>query len=530
MPRYSRIQLSEWFLEFMKDKRADLLNPIQWPKLPEDTQILAAKHLGEQCEVSDLLALLDHSQPAVAWWAAYHLAIMSLQQTLDVLIPADTMQNLPRLHARFADNRLSKFPAYRSAEYRGMWCRIQCKMIEVIFSLHQPPALWQVPTFIQAAQVLIGSVARTATDDYAQVLPEETVTKWREIVVSTKTDKEKAERVLLEWYKFWQCSYPSKILWCQSPMEGAHAAIKRLAKTFKTEADSHTLLGLHFGLEAVGAFFNHAPSMPFRVGLSALTKELVAPFWEGLRNVQLEFIRADTLCGQVRWAFFHELSPTPGEPNSTIQKNIVRNSCFGGQLEWEWLATLEHLKDAGAQFPLYEILAEATQHCGFWWPFSDYLIVTEKPTTMALDEQGRFHSLSGPALAYADGWSLYRINGIAVPAVVVLEPEKISVAMIEKEPNVELRRIFIDRYGPQRYIRDCNAEAIDTTEHGVLYRKAIEGDEPLVMVKVVNASAEPDGSRKEYFLRVPPNITSVEQAIGWTFGMEADEYKPVIET
>ena len=44
-------------------------------------------------------------------------------------------------------------------------------------------------------------------------------------------------------------------------------------------------------------------------------------------------------------------------------------------------------------------------------------------------------------------------------------------------------------------------------------------------MEVVNATAEPDGSHRRYFLRVPPTARTAREAVGWTFGFEnADDY------
>ncbi len=50
------------------------------------------------------------------------------------------------------------------------------------------------------------------------------------------------------------------------------------------------------------------------------------------------------------------------------------------------------------------------------------------------------------------------------------------------------------------------------------------------MVKVVNSTPEPDGSRREYFLRVPPTVRTAREAVAWTFGLAADAYRPVNES
>ncbi|MCV0384784.1 MAG: hypothetical protein K5799_15285 [Erythrobacter sp.] len=61
-------------------------------------------------------------------------------------------------------------------------------------------------------------------------------------------------------------------------------------------------------------------------------------------------------------------------------------------------------------------------------------------------------------------------------------------------------------------------------------QEPIFDDEDIVMVEVQNATPEPDGSRKTYFLRVPPTMSTARQAVAWTFGKEAREYAPERET
>ena len=51
-------------------------------------------------------------------------------------------------------------------------------------------------------------------------------------------------------------------------------------------------------------------------------------------------------------------------------------------------------------------------------------------------------------------------------------------------------------------------------------------DEPLVVVEVQNSTPESDGSRKTYFLRVPPQTQTAREGVAWTFGMSRDEYAP----
>jgi hypothetical protein len=50
------------------------------------------------------------------------------------------------------------------------------------------------------------------------------------------------------------------------------------------------------------------------------------------------------------------------------------------------------------------------------------------------------------------------------------------------------------------------------------------------MVEVLNSTPEPDGTRKTYFLRVPPNLRTAREAVAWTFGLAGSQYRPERET
>ena len=104
-------------------------------------------------------------------------------------------------------------------------------------------------------------------------------------------------------------------------------------------------------------------------------------------------------------------------------------------------------------------------------------------------------------------------------------------------PNAEIRRVMVERFGVERLIREGGAILVHEDETGRLWRRQVgessgwQGhDEPVVMVEVLNSTPEPDGSRKTYFLRVPPEMTIAREAVAWTFGMGGDAYAPIVET
>ncbi len=115
---------------------------------------------------------------------------------------------------------------------------------------------------------------------------------------------------------------------------------------------------------------------------------------------------------------------------------------------------------------------------------------------------------------------MYAWHGVRVRRYIIERPGEITIDAIKSEQNTEIRRVMIERYGLSRYLLDSGAVKVHGDETGELYRTEIPDDEPLVMVKVLNSTPEPDGSKKPYFLRVPPQLTTARDAVAWTFGYE----------
>jgi hypothetical protein len=146
------------------------------------------------------------------------------------------------------------------------------------------------------------------------------------------------------------------------------------------------------------------------------------------------------------------------------------------------------------------------------------------------DERGRLHSENGPALQYPDGFAIWAWHGLRVPADLIVHPELITTKRITQEQNAELRRVMLERYGLERYMRDMGAKRVQGDDYGNLYRVELAGDEPIVMVEVENSTPEPDGTMKMYMLRVPPMCTTAREAVAWTFGLTPEQYEPAMET
>jgi hypothetical protein len=174
-------------------------------------------------------------------------------------------------------------------------------------------------------------------------------------------------------------------------------------------------------------------------------------------------------------------------------------------------------------------LAAVAGEAGWWWPFADVAVLTDRPTFLSRDNVGRLHS-EGAALAYADGYQLWAWRGMPIPPSLAAELPTLTCDRIRAEPNAELRRVLLEHYGYDRYLRESGARQLHTDDTGVLWHLDLPNDEPLVMVQVVNSTPEPDGTSRIYWLRVPPQTRTAREGVAWTFGLTADEYQPRVQT
>jgi hypothetical protein len=133
----------------------------------------------------------------------------------------------------------------------------------------------------------------------------------------------------------------------------------------------------------------------------------------------------------------------------------------------------------------------------------------------------RLHSDNEPAVVWPDGSEGWYWDEVAIPTEIVEAREELTAETITAIGNQELRRVVLDRLGWDGFMDTAEATLVAQDDYGKLWATGIELDgEQVALVEVVNASAEPDGSYRRYFLRVPPTMRTARAAIAWTFGFD----------
>lgn len=197
-----------------------------------------------------------------------------------------------------------------------------------------------------------------------------------------------------------------------------------------------------------------------------------------------------------------------------------------GTHDASWLALYAFMRNALGLVEetqeLVGLIEAAEAGLGWYWPFENVCFVSELPSALQFDAEGRLHCHDGPAIAYIDGTEVYAWHDVIVDRDIIMSPEKITAERITGEQNAEIRRVLLDRFGTGKYIEAMGLKPIHEDETGQLYRAELQGDpEPLVMVRVIDTS-----TGRPYFLRVPPEMTTAKQAVAWTFDVKPQEYNP----
>lgn len=365
---------------------------------------------------------------------------------------------------------------------------------------------------------------------------------WATVAVSPSLGpRAVAEKAVLQMYRDAGLRLPQKIVWCASPME--LALVRQGLRLSVVPPSPPDDMASEFPA-AGGKVLELAPVVASQLPYVGRWRRLIKRRPADLDARELEEFEVS----REIWRMAVELC---GRRRGRLRRWRLlvwnRRAAFS-------LRMLLRQKERDAWKRIARMRFEHITPCVF--PHRDVCLVSERPVELRRDEQGRFHSLDGPAIRYPDGFSLYAINGVIVDEAMVMRPESITARRIAETGDLETRRILLERFGIARFLLESDAEIISRDRAGILYRKDMgRAEEKILMVRVLNGTPEPDGplSRgraialfgaaaqaavdapegarfKDYMLRVPPTIRTAREAVAWTFGLEAEDYEPGVES
>ncbi|WP_329235934.1 hypothetical protein OHB07_33025 [Streptomyces sp. NBC_00111] len=330
------------------------------------------------------------------------------------------------------------------------------------------------------------------------------VNEWRAVAAATgRADRDAAEDGVRRAYRTAGLAEPERVIWVDSPRAAVEAVEKLTGAGRSVREEVRTR---PWAEERRRLYDELGPA-----GWSALWSATGAQLWE----------TTAALAERIRTGVVAELASRPEEESDV---RLVLLDAVLGQHDAAWLSAFDGRGERLTG------LAEVARNAGWWWPYEHAVVISERPEVLHRDEAGRLDRGDGPALAYPDGFALYAWRGMPVPVEFLDSLASLTPGRIRTEENAELRRVMLEFYGYDRYLAESGAEPVHKDETGILWRIAMEGDEDVVMVEVVNSTPEPDGTHRTYWLRVPPRTRTAKEGVAWTFGLEGDVYAPVRQT
>ena len=124
------------------------------------------------------------------------------------------------------------------------------------------------------------------------------------------------------------------------------------------------------------------------------------------------------------------------------------------------------------------------------------------------------HNSNGPSIKYKNDFELYHLNGVKVTKdIIKIKPEKITVNMILREQNVEVRRELLRKLGIDNFIKKLKTKPVNVSEDKIyeLYKIKIGDNIKATYLKMLNPSLE----NTYHFEGVSNNCNTVEQALAW---------------
>jgi hypothetical protein len=161
---------------------------------------------------------------------------------------------------------------------------------------------------------------------------------------------------------------------------------------------------------------------------------------------------------------------------------------------------------------------ELAKTCGWWSAYSEVAFIQDRPRSIVMNDNGKLHNLSGPAIEYPSGLKIYAIDNYLVPEYVVMDPNLITVEMIDKETNAELRRIYLQQYGFERYFENADCKLVDSDE--VFVEQGNERKMPRMLVTTKHGDCyligTDGGTHRKYFMNVfnSQNKNRIEDRFG----------------
>jgi len=201
--------------------------------------------------------------------------------------------------------------------------------------------------------------------------------------------------------------------------------------------------------------------------------------------------------------------------NTYTQFDMAKLSEYMALFDADLIPKTEHFNE----------LHKLCEAAGWVMPHRTVCYVSQRPIVLKVDEIGLPHCEDGPAVMYADGFSLYALHGVTIPKF--WTQRKLSAWEVLNTLNLEQRRVGCELVGWDKIINEVQAELIDKDDDPEI-GELVKCHMPDVgMVSFLRVKC---GTGRQFALPVPPEMRTAQQANAWTWGLESGDYTPEVRT
>lgn len=348
---------------------------------------------------------------------------------------------------------------------------------------------------------------------------------WHRLAFSTEpADRPAAEKAARRMYRLAGLD-PPKVLWFASPREAAETARQfspiRSAAPVTSELEERVRRRIQ----------KEAPNLS--PGLYALDRVYIAA-WDAA---------TDYWSSQVSPAVRQQVGSVLAQIENAVRpvREFVRLASslsfllldpFTGAQAAAALGEAAFYQIIGVDVRRLDGILDLARTAGWFWPFERVLVLSERPQRISVDDRGRPHALTGPAIAYP-GELLYAVRSVSVPPDWIEEKAALPPETALTWPNIEQRRVAAEIIGWDRVLRELPRTIIHEDpdpEIGTLFEVLIGSEEPrneadriLRLRRFLQVRC---GTGRIFILPVPPEMRTARQANAWTYSLEEKDYVP----
>ncbi len=131
--------------------------------------------------------------------------------------------------------------------------------------------------------------------------------------------------------------------------------------------------------------------------------------------------------------------------------------------------------------------------------------------TETVNGRTRLHNDSGPAILWRDQTKEWFIHGVRVDRQIVMAPETQGIKEMSNEPNQEVKRIRIERYGWDLFLGQADAKVLDQRRNDIENTREVLCEFDGEKFLLAHCTSTP----RVYALRVPREVQTCDEAQIW---------------